>query len=128
MNIDKLTRRNFINLSGSLISTILFSSCIFEPIHDEFEENTKNEAPNTIVTKEIIKDKEEVKYYFSGTDLDGHIDYINVSINGGSFSKFNNGSYCSVPLIFGENKVIAIAVDNKGLADQTPARDSFYFE
>jgi len=85
---------------------------------------TPNEAPNTYITKEFPDDG-NVKYTFSGTDEDGSVDYIKVKINNGGYQNFSNNSSVSVPIIEGNNTVEAIAYDNKGEADPTPATYSF---
>jgi len=84
---------------------------------------TPNEAPNTHITKEFPDDG-NVEYTFPGTD-DVCVDYIKVKINNGGYQNFSNNSSVSVPIIEGNNTVEAIAYDNKGEADPTPATYSF---
>ena len=81
-----------------------------------------NKAPDTEITHVFGN---EITYTFSGTDTDGSIDYISVRINDGAVQNVSNGSYKSISIIPGTNSVEAIAYDNKGLADSSPAKYSF---
>ena len=83
-----------------------------------------NEAPDTQITKKF-KDNGEVEYTLSGTDLDGSVDYISAKFNDGNYQNFANNTSVSVPIIKENNTVEAIAYDNQGLDDSTPATDSF---
>ncbi|MDO8528704.1 MAG: hypothetical protein Q7S06_02330 [Nanoarchaeota archaeon] len=81
-------------------------------------------SPDTTVTKEFTNNG-QVKYIFSGTD-DGSIEHIAARFNNtGDYQNFNNNDSVLVQIIEGNNSVEARAYDNEGLADPTPASDSF---
>ncbi len=84
-----------------------------------------NLPPDTNIEKRFLTD-EIVEYTFSGTDLDGSIDYISAMFNDdGNYKIFSNNSSYLVPVIDGLNRVEATAYDNLGAKDLNPAKDSF---
>ena len=86
--------------------------------------STQNEAPNTYIKTEVQKDG-NVKYTVSGTDKDGSIENIFVSVNGNYYGTFPNNYSFTVPIIEGDNIITATAYDNKGEKDSTPATNTF---
>jgi len=84
-----------------------------------------NQAPETKIERQY-KDDGTVEYTFSGTDSDGFVDYISANINDEGYQNFPNNSTVSVPIDREDNTVEAVAYDNEGLEDETPATSSFY--
>lgn len=118
--IKKLGRGVIRTISPFIIGLMLYGcpSPIPEPPESE------NKAPDTKITTEF-QDDGTVKYTFSGIDPDGSIDYISTKINGGFYGDVPNNSSIFVPIIEGNNTADAIAYDNEGASDKSPATDSF---
>ena len=115
-NIKKNAKKGLTKFSLALLlsaSTIMPLNCCLI-----------NEAPDTQITKKF-KDNGEVEYTLSGIDLDGSVDYISAKFNDGNYQNFANNTSVSVPIIEENNTIEAIAYDNQGLDDPTPATDSF---
>ena len=88
----------------------------------------KNEAPETEIIRILEENNKRVAYLFHGRDYDGEIDYIKIKFNDNKdYQNVKDGSVVYVPLIEGRNTVEAIAVDNEGLEDPTPARNYFVY-
>ncbi len=112
-------------MTKSLLAILLSLSTVMQlfncpsPIPDP----QTNKAPDTQITKEF-KDNGEVEYTVSGTDSEGSIANINVNTNG-NYQTVPNNSTINVPIVEGNNTIIATAYDNEGLKDSSPATDYF---
>jgi len=119
-----MDRRSFVKSVSGIFLLSNFLSCDGNGPTDDDSNGTNggngnnnppptNKAPVTNSIKSNFRWDGDVEYHFSGTDSDGYIDYINVSVNNGSFRNLEEGYY-TFPIIQGDNKVTARAYDNKG--------------
>ena len=98
------------------------SGCILDP--NSGKEQSPNSLPNTSISK-FFQDDGKIKYTFSGNDSDGSIRKIEYRVNYGSFKSVVNNSVRVFDIVKGRNSIEAIAYDEEGAKDLTPARYSF---
>ena len=95
------------------VTILLFSSCY------------PNKEPDTTIMRKF-NNMGKIEYSLSGIDEDGSINYISAKFNNlGDYQTFDNNSVTLIPIINGNNTIEAIAYDDKGLSDSTPATTSF---